>query len=561
MNKTINSVIPDGLLTMIILLSAMHISLAQEVNYADFSPRIVTDDEPFTIYMDVASDDVDSIKIVGFGLGIYFRSLTAKFGFRDTLMSIDGIPRADVILRDDGQGMDEIAGDNIFTSRDLVWDWSRDVAKETVFLYTAEMMWYLSDQTTVEESRRLGIALGYLPHDDVSELNITAYNDHIQHTDYVVNFSIDYDYMDFSDDLSGLEVDALVELFDGYLKDDNREFIFAYSFPIFPSRPGFHRTLNQDVENICMSLIESRWPTEGITYGFKDLALGSLFIHEYLHRYAAHCGDEGLPIVIPGAHWTPIEFEDNGFSPSYWDFQPYNGDTISVRYAVATSPVGLRSYNALELYLMGRGTIDEIPWPIRYIEDADFVGFVPDADPLRRLYTGTVKSLSKEEFLNVTGGLRSPLMEPDTLMTTCFVFSDGLLSDRELLYYDLQARQAEVESDSLTLVNLYFATKGRLFHRTKLRFAETTTATDDYVDSGLVIDIFPNPATDHIEVVSDVKVQLKVFDMGGKQVYSDGTTSRSRSVDISGLEEGAYMVECLDPISRARVIKKVVVVE
>lgn len=59
------------------------------------------------------------------------------------------------------------------------------------------------------------------------------------------------------------------------------------------------------------------------------------------------------------------------------------------------------------------------------------------------------------------------------------------------------------------------------------------------------ITIFPNPATDFVNVTSSVKINsVEILNFTGQPVYSDNTINAdAASVDVHGLSSGIYFVK------------------
>jgi hypothetical protein len=76
--------------------------------------------------------------------------------------------------------------------------------------------------------------------------------------------------------------------------------------------------------------------------------------------------------------------------------------------------------------------------------------------------------------------------------------------------------------------------------------AGINTAIDELVDADNVADVFPNPATDMINVVlkdSRGKMEIELFDMIGKSVYRNTFREAEYSFDVSNFKQGIYLLK------------------
>lgn len=66
-----------------------------------------------------------------------------------------------------------------------------------------------------------------------------------------------------------------------------------------------------------------------------------------------------------------------------------------------------------------------------------------------------------------------------------------------------------------------------------------------------VISVYPNPASTFITLTCQNTSEIHVFDLSGKLILSTFVESGSETVDVSNLENGTYLIECLTGDSRS----------
>jgi len=102
---------------------------------------------------------------------------------------------------------------------------------------------------------------------------------------------------------------------------------------------------------------------------------------------------------------------------------------------------------------------------------------------------------------------------------------------------------------------IYAATHGRGIFRVEKYF---TVGDEEYSENGISNDanltIFPNPSSDNINVSFDLSdnsnVQLKVFDLSGKLMYSRNINSLSKGnqkveVKVDSFSRGTYLLQLI----------------
>lgn len=428
----------------------------------NIEPRVVSKDELFSIYIKVDDNSFDSIRISG---------LSDIWG--NNRASISGVEQESVVLRDDGLDRDVSKNDGIYTSAGILYDFTGLVDPRTPFIFygtrlinNGSLSFFEGDTSPTEmEDMFIGLSLRYLDTALVDSSPVISIDAETQHSPNVINIATTQVFQEDFESKSNHP--KLPELFGNVFCDDNDDLLITYSYPSSARAAGSHQLLTNDVEGICLNTYESgNLNVGGITEGYSSLGIGSsLYIHEYLHQYAAYCDDIGY--VSNSAHWNVIDFETQGFFAATFDFQEISPNRYSVREVF-----GARKYNPLEMYYLGLGTIDEIPWPIRFLKDPEYIGVDQESEEFRQVYEGELVTMDKDEFISQHGGLRIPASEPDILNTSLVVFSNRLLTPKEMNFFQYQMEQFEAESTTRDNENLSFATGGRLKHVTTLRKIE-----------------------------------------------------------------------------------------
>jgi hypothetical protein len=70
---------------------------------------------------------------------------------------------------------------------------------------------------------------------------------------------------------------------------------------------------------------------------------------------------------------------------------------------------------------------------------------------------------------------------------------------------------------------------------------QTTGIEDESLAAG--IRVYPNPASDHVNVELPKSAELRVVDQAGREVYTAKANSAKERIDISALESGIYFIQ------------------
>jgi len=415
------------------------------------TPLFIEKTAPFQVWIQANDPEIDSIKIEGF------------FGIQSGTEEIRTL-----ILKNDGIYKNDLPNDDIFYSEEITINSSEFGFLREIdhyrFLSRGNVTSYKAGITSVIPGYALPLYVRITDHTVLQEkLNSfpepVKINDSIQHTDYVINY-INQD-TEFLFEKSVFPREAW-DLFGDQFCNEYDVILHAYTYPhVGNTAVATYQRQKNDIHGICRPIFDNAdTPADGVIH-FRTAMHPSLLTHEYLHRFAASCEDLGF---VNSGHWGVVDFNQSGFGAAFFDFIEIGKDTFSCREVFAGR------YNELELYLAGLLSIDSIPWPIRYLESPSFLAFddSPEREGFRKIYKGKLQTLTKEDFLNITGSIRNPgPVQKDTVRTAFIVYSETLLSKEELAFYEYYMRSFE-EKGSINNRNLTYASDGRIKHITKL---------------------------------------------------------------------------------------------
>jgi hypothetical protein len=107
-----------------------------------------------------------------------------------------------------------------------------------------------------------------------------------------------------------------------------------------------------------------------------------------------------------------------------------------------------------------------------------------------------------------------------------------------------------------TYVEALFMCGGEVKYDTVTVFVGTLGNVGNVTNVGSV-KIFPNPATNEINVINGAGAAYIIFDITGRQVAEGIFISQSQVVDISMLQSGVYLLQITDPNNGIKVTKRV----
>ena len=427
-----------------------------QVKYTNISPKAIKENEEFMFFIDFSDVLVDSIIVTGFYMNPQASS---------SQLLLNGSKINELTLCDNGKNGDVLANDGIYSIGGLTWEWPDQIKEGTAFpvnffILSAKLEVLKNNTSSILEFQSYPISIMYIRDSDITPV-INILNDSIQYSDYVINYKIDQRFCDPISTNSFRNRDYSF-ISDNFC-DDNHDLIISTHHPYpNPFANAFHTIRNNEVEGICLSQRQNDFPADGLTVYAWGSVNSSLYVHEYLHQYAAFCDD--LPFVSNDFHWNNLGLPSSGFfGQGSFDYKDEGSGKIS-GIIYNSEP---RMYNSLELYLMGHASIDDIEWPLK---SANINGTCFDENG-RRFWNGSIDEVTKQEFLDVTGGIRTPSTGIDTLKTSMIVFSNEFLSPNEMAFYENQ--MIYFENNKLDVefgnANIYSASQGKMNHITKLR--------------------------------------------------------------------------------------------
>lgn len=350
-----------------------------------------------------------------------------------------------LILIDDGTQGDEVGGDMIFTVDGL----SIAGVVGNPLVNTAGgrdihlRLHYPNGQfIDVDIDPKLairGVSLSQVPTPAVMPLAADA-----QMTDYVLNLVVtpSGDFPEYVFD----KREAAKKYYE-YFPDDRDFLLFATTYPEFGLGAANYYSVSNDIQGIGLGIFDNSadYGSGGRLQGRLDFKLWhgasfSLVKHELLHRWGAY-----LPLSLGlndhKGHWLPVDnMPATGFGSTTMakSIEPQGGNV----YLVRTEPSGV--YNVLEQYLMGLATIDEIPFPLRVLDNPQLLSF----DSEGRYYQADgINEISQTDFVNAVG-TRSPAVGQTDFNLGMIVLSEQLLTAEEMAYYHYWMVENELPTPS-----------------------------------------------------------------------------------------------------------------
>lgn len=433
----------------------------------------VSINESFSLHFETDLEDVSTI------------NLRSSFF---TLFSENGINISSLTLKDDGNGNDLVAGDKIFSSSNLTYNRSTSVNFiDNRFMRFSDVSYTFTDGTNQAVNIDLAFGIRMINGNMVNiSPTLTALTNTIQKSSHVVNMSIP----DFGFDLAN---DRRKETNDYYaLFPDERDFLmFATTFPT-PGGPAANfQSIKRDHTGTwhngqkfdnSFSYGSSGELNGIIRYFYTKGGSLNLTNHEIFHHWGAAL-NPSLHLTY-GPHWAVIERPSSAL-----------GTLISPNIVAAgnecynTDNSGNTShYNDLEQYLMGLEPISFVQWPIKVLSDWSFEN------------TPNCRFKSSSGFISITQQDFETAMPPRVpdyttsqkdFKSALIVISNGLLSPKEMAYYQFQMIQNELAINdpkrvSWEALNFEEATFGKATLETRLPTPKSiyTVNTIDDTDDG-----------------------------------------------------------------------------
>jgi hypothetical protein len=365
-------------------------------------PLVVRDGERFTLTVRVSSQ---SIKYVGLNLNYPF-------------IMVDNNLSSTIELFDDGTHGDSVANDQVFSRSEL----GLGVGITTISY--VEIKYTFSDGHSEKFMEPVFMRFICAQNSQIDSVQVYALATDVSVTEYIVNITPGSSGPWTSHGYPSPQVERFYDFF-----PDDRDFLIACNMYYWPSEiGGTHGQISNSIQGIGqwigkLGTKERLRSFITLDVGFNDITI----THEILHDYAAYLGG-GLNDGT--GHWSPLISSSSGFGgidvmKSISQIAP---DTFQV---VRQSNY---TYSELELYLMGLGSIDEIPFPLKFLGNSRFVSW--------DLFTGdSIVEMSKEKLLSLNG-TRVPevnLAQKD-FSAAFIVMSDRPLTNVEFGFFNNLAR-------------------------------------------------------------------------------------------------------------------------
>ncbi len=389
----------------------------------------------------------------------------------DSIVINNNFKLGNLVYLDNGIGTDAVAGDNIYSSRLISASeitYSVITVSNGTFDRFRDIDFYVDgNKMTTNFDLAAGVRAINLKNVPIPEVKVL--NDSIQVTEYVINMKYDYTYGKPPFPLYLFQNSHEINNILGNIVVDTSDILHENFTVPNPNSPAGSCGVSGNKTKGTGVYVNNKPPYKfkASIYMFFTYCGGSgsrIFVHEFLHTFCSHLEELGLS--NPGHHWAVIERPTNGFGSDNTyvttKFEEIGQDT----FLLESSESG--TYSDIELYLLGAITIDEVDFPIRYLDNAKRVA--------KDVYTGELKEVSKERFLDVMGP-RIPEFEDPNRITTSIVYSKELLSPKELAYFDYGNRALEFETPVEWVKNNYtnsvfMASGGKIKIISKLRFVD-----------------------------------------------------------------------------------------
>lgn len=355
--------------------------------------------------------------------------------------TLNGVPITELVLHDDGVGNDEVAGDNIFTSQDVVLVGQYNYVAGLFFRF-ADVTYLYNDGSTTTSNIDLGFGIRILNSANVDKNPlVTNISSTVQYSSHVMNIKVD---LVGQDAFNGLG--TYTNQYYSYFPDTKDVLMFATCYPTPDGPAGSYSRIQAEETGVQYNLTPfdnsasygSAGKLKGLmrhfyTYGGTP----NLVNHEFMHQFGVNLHPD-LELTISGSHWGVVEFPSSGFGSGYQrseiiDLGMNCFDRASTNYT--------SHFNTLEQYLMGLISINDVDWPLTTLADWTFNGGT--TCPFSST-TGTIE-VTQLDFENLMGprvpNVSTSQKDFDFGM---IVLSKELLSPQEMAYYNWQMIQNEL---------------------------------------------------------------------------------------------------------------------
>jgi len=485
-------------------------------------PNVMPLGSPFKIYMELNTNTFDSVMIVNAPLGAVFHN---------------GMLAGSVVLVDDGTQGDLIAGDSIYTKGGFTFQPGNlhPIYDQIMWRYT-DIRYYTGAGFSVEPSIDLVTGIAAYDTTKVFPSAITPVNDTIQYSQYTINIKRPATWGE--DPFPHWSWYADSDLFHDFFCYDLSYFLVQGTTNNMPIGTGSGASFGPSsnfTEGIGKSLVDLGLPFVGRMTCNWTRPMYVYTGHEFLHKWCAIqdlYGDTGNNEGITGyGHWAFLHMQNSGFvgptSYEYDSIQHVNMDTFHV-YRNYSNPGGFSyKWSNLELYMAGIYPIDSVPFPLEYLKNWEVVGSYLGT-PIT--VTGTLETISEADWLNVVGP-RVPAQGPTNYPTVQVIFSDELLDEGQMSYFD-KGFSLSMDTMISNGASFYEVTDGLLSISSSLfplHYNESVTICDGgsyngYDETGIYVDsLTSSNGCDSIVTLDLTVITDDVFgDCCPDNLYADG---------------------------------------
>lgn len=319
-------------------------------------------------------------------------------------------------FKDDGVNMDEIANDNIYTSDKAIC-----FANPSVEEYRQSGLFIQPNvHYTNGASETYFLVLGFgtinqnLFEIDTTNQWIDELSPNIYYSENLMNIVRDRTYNQSNIDYENLDIrDTINSYWQGY-QDYPLMFSSIYEMNDFGNTFFFYQS------QFNLLKVSGNLSPNNIN-------------HELNHIWVRSNSNTTLGFQNNGAHWGHIQRPSSGFGNGCFAgiFENIFIENDTVKYVKNND----RTFNDVEMCLMGLIPIDSVQFPIKYVSGVNSCNNQGYFDE------GEVNYMSQVEFSNNFSNLNLEQQIEDTLHLKTVIFSDRKLSKLEHLFYDFYMKE------------------------------------------------------------------------------------------------------------------------